>query len=218
MSSDSEPAGFYAETPDKALRFGDIVTGFPAAIPRLPQPILDASGGRYDIEVGPPSPCVILSPCCSIGHEVFSLCAMKDVQQSFFSNPYFDQDLTNVNRKMTPQQSVPPRVWESLPELEKQRRLQRANPANYACNEFFVYACNPLLPEYTVHRRKGADVITGCYMIDFRDMFTVRCSAVKSAKQAPIGAKILQLSIETRRELRAKLVEYFNREAAEDVD
>jgi hypothetical protein len=54
-------------------------------------------------------------------------------------------------------------------------------------------------------------------MIDFRRMHKVECDRIANAKQAPLDTKILQLSVDTRAELREKLAAYFWRVPAEDV-
>jgi hypothetical protein len=67
---------------------------------------------------------VIMDPCCQIGDQSISLTPLLPIKKPFFANPYLKEDLTRLNRIMTPQQSVPPQVWEAMSPEEKQRRLE----------------------------------------------------------------------------------------------
>jgi hypothetical protein len=112
---------FYQDEMDNALRFGDVLRGF-----ILTSPILNDidSMEHYKIVVFQPTSCVILSPCCSIGHDVLTLSPLISVRGSFFNNPYFSQNLTRINREMEPQKAFPPHIWERFPEKVKQEKLK----------------------------------------------------------------------------------------------
>lgn len=206
---------FYEDKPEKALRFGDVVRGFVLSAPRIDSPSRTSLPDEYHIEVNTPRLTTILSPCCSIGAKTLALSPLLQVFPGFFRNPYLNQDLTNVNRPMTPEQAVPPDVWEKIPRSEKLKRLNLSKPKSYAFVHYFVYAHHDLLPQYTVHSKHG-NVETGYYMVDFRRIYRVECEKVANAKQAPLEIKLLQLSIQTRNELREKIAEYFNRVPEED--
>lgn len=100
---------FYQEEIDNALRFGDVLSGFIVTSPIIKNP---DSLETYEISVVQPDFCVILSPCCSIGHKVITLSPLIPVRGSFFNNPYFAQDLTRIDGTMKPQQTVHPFIWE----------------------------------------------------------------------------------------------------------
>ena len=53
-------------------------------------------------------------------------------------------------------------------------------------------------------------------MIDFRNTYKLCCDTINSAKDAPLKTKVLQISVETRKELREKIAFYFGRPAPED--
>jgi hypothetical protein len=175
---------------------------------------LDVDGHRYDIEVDFPKYCAILSPCCSIGEKVLCLSPLIKLRQKFFDNPYFVSDFTNINRVMNPQQTLPPAVWDGL--LAEERIKREAKGPAYSFIELFVYQQCEWFPSYRVDRRDG-QVQTNYYMIDFRNIFKVSCESVLKPDKVPIDAKLLQLTTETRSQLREKISYYFSRVPQEDV-
>ena len=54
-------------------------------------------------------------------------------------------------------------------------------------------------------------------MIDFRQAFKVSCDKVIAPKNCPYEIKCLQLTIDTRNELREKIAEYFLRKPDEEL-
>ncbi len=198
----------------KSLRFGDIVAGFPLAAPHIESPAVERPPETYRVELEHPQYAAVLSPCCSIGSSTLLLSPLVHVWRKWLGNPYLVQDLTRVNRKMAAEQTLAPEDLEKLEDDEKQRRLELAKPA-YAFLEQFVYDQHVLLPSYEL-TWKGNPVSLGHYMIDFRRVHRVNCPAVKSPEKSPLHAKILELSIEARTELRDKLSYYFGRVPQED--
>lgn len=201
---------FYQEEMDNALRFGDVLKGFVLASPIIEEP---GSVGTYEIAIKLPSYCVVLSPCCSIGHRVIALSPLIEIRPSFFDNSYFEEDLTRINRKMEPQQAVPPHTWEKFSPEVKQERLKEGY--GYALFDVFIYEKHDLLSKYTVNRRQG-NIETNYYMIDFKNIHKTRCDKIISAKDSPLDSKCLQLSIQTRSELRDKIAYYYARIPKED--
>jgi hypothetical protein len=206
---------FYEEKVDNALRFGDVLRGYIAITPSIKGPILEAStlNEGYNIDVNLPIFSVVLSPCCSIGHDIISLTPLIKVRNAFFDNPYFREDLTRINRKMEPEQTVPPNIWEKFPSEEKQKRSEEGY--GYTFLELFIYEKNNLLAKYTIHR-KQENIETNYYMIDFRNTYKLNCEKIKTPEDAPLESKCLQLSIQARSELRDKIAYYYARIPKED--
>jgi hypothetical protein len=204
---------FYESEPEGVLRFGDVVRGYVLSTPRIDSPSISPPV-RYRVEVHSPTFAVIMSPCCSIGDGTLAISPLIEVLPGFFKNPYFVEDLTSINRRMPPDKAVAPDVWEGLPVNERQGRLSAGHA--YALVEYFIYGPHNLLPKYTVNR-KGGPIQIGYYMLDFRRIYRIECDKVASAKQAPLEPKLLQVSIETRGELRDKLAWYFGRTPKEDL-
>ena len=94
--------GFYVDIPSKALRFGDVVRGFTAATPTIDKPSVSVIQD-YSLKIINPSYLAILSPCCSISDKMISLAPLVLIPGKLFRNPYFSEDLTNINREMQPQ-------------------------------------------------------------------------------------------------------------------
>lgn len=205
---------FYQDGPDQALRFGDIVRGYILTNVILQKPNWEAELDDYKVNISSPKLSVIMTPCCSIEDRVILLTPLVPVHVAFFDNPYLAENLTRVNRIMSPGQSVSPYVWEQLGEEEKQRRLGEGN--TYAFLNLFVYEGHDLFPKYPLHRKGKDNIETNYYMIDFKNLYKVYCDKIISPTNSPLESKYLQLSIEIRAELRDKFVFYYSRVPEED--
>lgn len=204
---------FYTDKPDAALRFGDLVRGFARSTPVIKELFLGGHPPPYELQVASPRRAVVMSPCCSIGGKVLCLAPLQKIRRGFHRNPYLAEDLTNINRRMPPEKAVPPLDWRKMREEEKRKRLSAGNA--YAFVELFIYEEHDLLERYEIPTRRGP-IETGCYVVDFRAIYRVNCDKVNTPENAPLEAKLLQLSVETRAELRAKIADYFGRAPAED--
>jgi hypothetical protein len=211
----SNSESFYKEEIDPVLRFGDVLTGYVAITPKIRQPNHPASIPilDWDINVSYPEFLVVLSPCCSIEDNLICLAPLIKVQNTFLKNPYYKEDLTRVNRKNEPQNAFIPSKWDEKSPLEQQQL--RSKGLSYALLNYFVYDQHPLLPIYTVTIR-GETLEIRYYMVDFRMMYNLKCKKIIKPDNAPIETKCLQLSIQTREELRLKIAHYFGRPAEED--
>lgn len=209
---------FYENHPHQALRFGDIVSGLVLSAASVDNPNAEFRKD-YNIEVYHPEFAVILSPCCSIGDKTIALTPLLPVLPQWFKNPYFSEDLTRINRPMKPEQSVSPEDWARMSAEEKQRRFDMSKPESFALVEYFIYEKNDNFSSYPVQSEKmGIDKVCGCYMIDFRKISRLVCKQITSATSAPLAVKVLELSIQTRSELRGKLSWYFARKPPEDQE
>ena len=209
---------FYTNNPNEAFRLGDIVTGFVLSTSCIKSPIatLSKSGHEYSIGVHLPEYSVILTPCCSIGDGVILLTPLVRISSKFFANPYLAKDMTRINSKMLPEQSVPPSQWEKMTPEEKTRRFDMSQRESYTFLDNFVYAPHDLLPWYSLDVVRRGKVETGHYMIDFRKTCRVECKEIVNPKNVPLGAKVLQLTAESRQHLRDKFTYYFNRIPVEE--
>lgn len=206
---------FYEKEMEPTLRFGDVVRGYISADIIIKQPILfhERDDYNYKIDIELPSYSVVLTPCCSIGDSVIALAPLVRILGDFFNNPYFEKDLTNINREMEPQQALSPENWSKLPQEEQNSRLSEGK--RYALLNYFIYMRNDNFEKYKL---KGYDV--QYYMINFKDIRRIKCSLIKRPEKmgredAIIQSKVLQLTITARSELRDKIA-YFFREPAED--
>jgi len=205
------------EKVDNILRFGDVVRGYVLSNPTIKEPIspLKSESHNYKIDIEMPTYSVVLTPCCSIGESTISLTPLIKVRSNFFKNPYFAEDLTRINRKMEPQQAHSPDEWEKFSPEEKQRYL--AEGINYALLNLFIYEENEIFKKYLLRQQE-----IGGYMIDFKNIYTIKCAMIKRPEKvkpedAPIiESKVLQLSGQTRSELRDKIAYYYSKIPEED--
>jgi len=202
---------FYGPSIGESLRMGDVVRGFILGAAHQEFPKIEPHNFRVNLRS--PQFSVILTPCCSIGDKTLALAPLVQINCKWLENPYFRDDLTNINREMNPEQSIPLEVWNHLSEDEKQRRLN--NGKAFALVEWYIYPPHDVLGSYKV-KRENSDIEIGYYAVDFRSIYKVECTAVVNTKQAPITAKVLELSISARAELRNKLSDYFGRIPDED--
>lgn len=205
---------FYLNAPDQGFRFGDVLKGFPISAPNFSNPPLTNENMNFNIEVQVPSYCVILSPCCSIAEETISLSPLMKVYQTFFKNEYFAADLTRINRLVAPEKSIPAFPWDKLSPEKKQEKLDVGMA--YTFLDKFIYKEYDIFREYEINRRSEGNIFTRYYMIDFKNTFRVNCSNIKNPNNVPIESKCLQLTIETRAELRDKISFYYARVPDED--
>jgi hypothetical protein len=205
---------FYEKLPHMALRFGDVLHGYVLASAKLKAPFVSSITGEYAVEVRVPEFCVLLSPCCSIGKDVH-LSPLVRVNPRFFSNPYFAEDLTGINRRMQPEQAFAPAVWARLTPAVRDEKLRAG--FNYTLLENFIYDKHEMFPEYSVDV-DGDSVTTRRYMIDFRNTCRLTCTGISAPTAFPVESKLLQLSVEARASLRDKIAYFYSRVPQEDSD
>lgn len=203
---------FYETNPDEALRFGDVVKGYILSNSIIQKPI---SGMEFNLSIDVDFPLfsVVLTPCCSISDKIITLSPLKQLRPSIFDNSFFEEDLTHINRKMSPQEAVSKEIWDALGEKERQKRLLVEK--GYAFSELFIYEKNSLFPPYKI-KRKERQIETNYYMIDFKDTYKIKCDKIITPKNSPWDMKYLQLSKNTRSELRKKISDYYGRVPDED--
>jgi hypothetical protein len=204
---------FYAKAISKALRFGDVVRGYFSTTPNIKEPTVGAPIKRYNIDVDTPIYSVIIDPCSQIGEKTISLAPLIPIRSSFYDNPYLMEDLTRINRKMETQQAIPPHAWKEMSQEDREKRLAVGH--EYAFPSLFIYEKHDLLPPYPVHRKQG-NVETNYYMINFRDIYKLCCDKINTPTDAPLESKVLELSIETRKELREKITSHYGYIPKED--
>ncbi|MDD5510544.1 MAG: hypothetical protein PHI12_07035 [Dehalococcoidales bacterium] len=204
---------FYEEDPQQTLRFGDIVRGYVSGTPAVNEPNLDPNQSICTLKLAFPLYYAVMTPCCSIGEGTISLAPLLPIKYNFFQNPYFVQDLTNINRTMSPEQAVAPEVWKGFPEEVKQERLMEGD--TYALVAFFIYEKHALLAEYPLGKK--TTINTGYYLVDFRTIYQLECKKVQNPKDCPWESKILEMTIPARNELRDKLASYYQKRPKEDL-
>jgi len=203
---------FYESKISNAFRLGDVIKGFISVQPTIKNPIIGAMTEKdnYKIDINLPQFSVILSPCCSIGDSKITLTPLVRLKNTIFKNKFFIEDPTRINREIEPQYTLPPEEFEKLPQPEKDKILQ--SEKGYTLLEWFIYEQHDLFPQYEL---RGID--TKYYMIDFRNIYKINCSQIKTPEKVPIESKVLELSIQARANLREKLSYYYGRVPEEDL-
>ena len=214
---------FYERDFSEVLRLGDVVRGFVSTQPNITSPQLCDNEYRnlcsVDIEV--PSYSVVLSPCCSIDEGVVCLSPLIELNNKIFKIPHFREDPTRINSLVEPHNSVPPSVWDN-PDFQQEKLKRLAVGPTYVFLHYFVYEANAVFKPYNIAMKGEANIETSYYMIDFRKIYSLCCSMVKSKDKLTdrdeplIKSKCLELSVDTRLALREKLSFYFWRPAPED--
>jgi hypothetical protein len=204
---------FYIETTqaDPTLRFGDVIRDFPICFPVVSNPSLSEP---YHIQVNSPAYSVVLSPCCSISDKVISIAPLQMLNGSLFSNPFLLEDPKRINIKIPADKSLPPRAWETMNPTEKAERLSKQDAYVFVDN--FVYDTHPLFPEYVINRKEG-NITSKMYVIDFRTAVRIQCDKISNPTHLPGNSKVLQLTIESRDQLRKKIGSFYQRIPDEDA-
>lgn len=207
---------FYSGEPEQCLRFGDIVTGFICATPTLNKPPYITSGqldNSCQIEVTSNAYYAIATPCCSIDESVISLCPLQPIKASFLKNEYFSDDLTRINSPIPPDKGISKNDWEKLSDEVRAARISLG--PTMPLLEIFIYPSHEQLKLYELKVREQPRSIND-YMIDFRNIFKVKCNSIKRDSTTLSHLKILQLDLTARAELRDKMSIYFGRVPEED--
>jgi hypothetical protein len=206
-------SGFYEEKPERTLRFGDVIVGFQVVIPQIHKPTINVSCS-WGISISQPSYFVIMTPCCSIEKKCFNLAPLSHIRPSFLSNKYFREDLTRINRKVLPELSVSTELWND-PKFQPRREKLLAEGEAYTNKELFIYAPHDLLAKYTLDYKPPVEM--HYYMIDFKTIYKIDCNQIDRDKDPPAEIKLLQLTVQTREELRRKLSLYYGQIPEEDL-
>jgi len=195
---------FYQVPPEKALRFGDIVQGYVLASPDIVDPIKNA---EFTIDINTCDLCVVLTPCCSIKDQVINLVPLKKVPKDHYKTPYLAVDMTRINKIMTQFEAM--KV--SRVELLTAEELKEAKESikTYHWKNEFVYEGNEYFKEYNVDLPDGTSKPVNYYMINFKDIHKIKCKFIQSPEIFPAGSRLMQLSVDTRRDLMDKLYAYY---------
>ena len=204
---------------NKLLRLGDVVKGYISNTTRIKQPFLTFESSvfhNYTVNFEVPPFSVVLTPCCSIGEQnMLCLSPLVQLKSDFFKNPYLVEDFTRINREIEPDKAIAPDDWDKMSYEEQQEKL--AQKKGYIEYYLFIYAPSDLFPPYTKKLQ-----VTQYYMVDFRNIQTIRCDLIQSREKTKeeniqiLASKCLQLSKLARTELRQKLAHYFSRRPVED--
>jgi len=197
-----------------------VVKGFVLATSAIEKPIMFRhEQHNYKVDINLPNLCVILSPCCTISQKtkndgIIAISPLISIRVNFFDNPYFKEDIMHINRTMEPEQTVAPDIWAQFSPEEQEKR--KAEGISYALSELFVYQEHGYFPEYPLTNAKHESFQTRFFMIDFRNNFKVSCEVLKGGKEILSEAKLLQLSVDARNELRDKIADFYGRMPNED--
>lgn len=199
------------EQTDRVLRLGDVVKGYVLPSTKIKEPFLSFENRvyhNYEINIEVPSYSVVLTPCCAIGDHMVCLTPLIRLRANFLKNSYFIEDFTRINRMMEPEKMLSPEDWKKQSDEEQQRASAKGK--SYTLLELFVYAQSDIFTPYELRGQS-----TKFYMIDFRNVQTLRCDLIQNREKITqdeksiLDSRCLQLSERAREELREKLSFYY---------
>lgn len=194
---------------EPTLRFGDIIQGFPVCFSVIDDP---QARSDFNITISASPYAVVLSPCCSISDKLLAIAPLQQLDNKLFNNPYLAENPARINSKVPADKSFPPQA--TIPP-DKLASIMAKGDA-YVFVDKFVYEPNQLLPEYTIHK-KGGNITTGHYVIDFRTSNRISCDRILNPKYVAGACKVLQLTVETREIMRLKISSFYKRMPDEDA-
>ncbi len=206
------PDAFYASEQELTLRFGDVVSGFPAL-----QAQIEVGGTAprqtYAISVAHPAYAIVMNPCCSIRDGILALCPMKNLDKSYLKSDKIKEDPLRMNERMLAKDVIPRQRWDKLTDIQKAEKEREG--LKWVFTSVFALAPHALLPDVEVEISGRRERI-GHYEIDFRDICSLRSKDIEAPeKPVKVVTKILQLSDPSRELLRNKLQNYFQRVGVE---
>ena len=202
---------FYLDPPTKDFRFGDVVTGFQHPTVRMDTP---NSAVDLKISVTRPQYFAVMTPCCNIEQNSFSLAPLVQVRDAIvIKHPRLHANLTLINVPFPPRDGF---TDEQIAKMEPAKQAELLSEgAQYTYLDCFIYEPNQLFPAYEVKRKELTIAKIQYRMVDFKGIFRVECSQIEREQEAPTGIKVAELTVPTRSELRDKLTFYFSRNADE---
>jgi hypothetical protein len=180
---------FYADNPSPEILQGDVFAGL-VNTGIIPSNFLTASTLRKEH-----SPCfsvdlgfgysTIVTPSCEIPkpeREYLAFCPLLPIHKRITQIEFFQQDPTRFNNPVDAEDSMPKPKWESKSEDEKDALRQK-------------------------------DYFSDYLMIDFNFVFNVSKKKFQDKLyNLLLGSRVLQLSFESQKALKSKLVNYYFRE------
>ncbi len=214
---------FYNTEHSSVLRLGDVVKGYISTRPTInrPDPFTTITEQIGSINIECPTYSIVLSPCCTNNEGIVSLSPLIRINNKIMQIPYFKEDPTRVNQQISPEKSIPPKLWDR-PEFQEKKQMLLAQGLTYTFLDNFIYEQNDIFDKYDINMKDEVNITTNYYMIDFRNIYSLLCNMIKkesdiTSDDSPlIQSKKLELSVTTRLILREKLSFYFYRPAPED--
>lgn len=201
---------FYSSVPTKQLRFGDVIQ-WGISTPAYIDNKKFNSISDFSVNIKFSNLSVIMTPCCTIPKQSkVSLAPLIPVKPSLFDNEYFFEDLTRINREVEPQNSIPALGLRTMPDEKRAEFLSRGK--GYTNLNLFVYEANDFFPIY----KNSNNIESNYYMIDFLDINMVEYSGHSPPENFLTNNKCLELTNNTRNELRTKLNFYYGRIPTEE--
>lgn len=150
---------------------------------------------------------VVMTPCCTIEKANYiSFCPLYPVSKkikNLINKEYLNEDPTRINTPVPAEKCVSVRYWnEKLTEVE--REMKRQQGKTYTELSYFVF-------------RKHDGIFEEDMTIDFNDIFCIRKRDLGNYLEKMLPFKVLQLTNDTRANLRQKLVKFFGRDPEEDL-
>lgn len=203
---------FYEKSLEDDLRFGDIIkdvftVDFDCS--------LKNRHNKLDISIKKESYCVVLTPCCSISKVGLIITPVIDIDPIIIRSDYCRKDLTNANRRMWPKQAVSKIAWDTM-EKSNPREIERREQEGFqfAFLHNFIYEGVEDFSEKIFQSKYHDDFQTNYKMIDFS--LSKKVFPEVRMDNYPKEIKCYQLSVQTRKELRDKLKNFYGRATKED--
>ncbi len=211
---------FYSDSFSDSYRLGDVIKGYSEIIPTYP-----LEKNELTIKIAHHKFFVILTPCCSIEGCEAIIAPLKQIDQRFLLSDFIiKHDFLVINNKMKRIDAVGEVLFGTKTPKEQEEII--AAEENYEFKDIFVYDGNVEFEPYNITRKKSKlfdelTINTNKYIVSFKDAMRTHCNSFirnnnQSEKSSTICEKILELTPQTRSELRNKLSAFYSDVPKED--
>ena len=210
---------FYTDKPDFTnLRFGDVIQGFVGVIPIIETPFNDKilEGYEFQIKSFIPEFSVVMTHCCSIGKGNLALAPLKKIHHKIDIlrlNSDIYNNFTALNRKIEKKMLIPKSYWDKMDGDEK-TEIEMLGKGWHHIDKIF-YDSNDLFTPYDIKLKDEEIIRTNSYIVDFSDIYNVKCSKIQknNIDKKILKSKFLELTENAREEIKEKIATYFSRPA-----
>lgn len=160
-----------------------------------------------------------MTHCCSIGKGNLALAPLQKIHHKIDIlrlNSDIYSNFTALNRKIEKKKLIPKKNLDNIPP-EKKTEIEMEGKGWHHIDKIF-YDSNDLFTPYEIKLNDDEIIKTASYIVDFSDIYNVKCSKIQknNIDKKILKSKYLELTDNAREEIKENIAMYFSRPAEED--